>query len=113
MGYESRIYVVNVNKSISYGEVIARFDLSKIGNGFSDLFKNPVDFHFYAEDGDTIITKDSYGDEVKTASIQDVIEWLETKGREIHYRRIEPLIGLLKGFDFAEWEDLRVVHYGY
>lgn len=113
MGYESRIYVVNVNESTSYGQVIARFDLSNAGFNFSYLFKKQVDFDFYADDGNTKIKTDNYGEKLKSASIQDVIEWLETKGREIHYRRIEPLIGLLKGFDLSEWEDLRVVHYGY
>lgn len=113
MGYESRIYVVNVNKLTNFGEAIARFDLSKISLAFSYLFKNPVDFDFYAEDGNTKIEADNYGEKLKSASTQDVIEWLETKGREIHCRRIEPLIGLLKGFDLSEWEDLRVVHYGY
>lgn len=115
MGYESRLIVVNRCKSINYAEKIAVINMCKMGygNGWKELFCNPFDCKLYADDGNTLLTKDNYGEKLKSADIQTVIDWIETKGRKMNYRRIEPLIGILKGFDTSEWEDLQIVHYGY
>lgn len=117
MGYESRLYIVKECKAISYAEVIARFDCSKMGygNGWRELFDNPFDCKMYAEDGNTLIEKDCYGEKLKTADFPTVIAWLENEIEKESYRRLKPLLGLLKGFDLSEWTDgeMRIVHYGY
>ena len=114
MAYESRIFVVNVHKETRYGEIAARYDLSNMGGdeSFYNLFDTPIDYIFYP-DGNRQTDKDLYDDKIQSADINKLIEWLETKGRQTNYRRIEPLIGLLKGFKLSEWENLQVVHYGY
>lgn len=115
MGYESRLYVVDKHRAANYAQKIAVINMGVMGynNGWKELFCNLLACDLYAEDGNTLITEDNYGEKLKSTDIQSVIEWLETKGREMDYRRIEPLIGFLKGFDPNEWEDLQVVHYGY
>ena len=88
MGYESRVYVVQEYKSIKpdglgYGDVIAMFDLCKMGwsefNGktFPQLFNQERTCEFYDDDGNTIITTDNYGDEIRKANPKEVISWLK------------------------------------
>lgn len=120
MGYESRIYVMNVHRNLPildkpYAERIAVFDLSCMGYDprWTNLFQTPVDYNIYALDGNTILSEDNYGDSLKSASIADVIACLEEMETKEHYRRIPPLLGMLKGFDPAEWDDLQCVHFGY
>ena len=114
MAYESRIYVINVHKETRYGEIVARYDLSNMGGdeSFYNLFCFSTGYKIYP-DGNRATDSDCYGSPIKSADINKLIEWLETKGRQMNYRRIEPLIGLLKGFKLSEWENLQVVHYGY
>ena len=122
MAYESRIYIVDVHhlgeaKSgpVIYAERIAAFDLSAMGysNGWKELFSKPVDYSIYAEDGDTKITEDRYGERLGCADLGKVIDWLEAAEKRNHYRRIPPALGLLKGFDTSQWGNLQVVHFGY
>lgn len=122
MAYESRIYLVDVHhmgeaKSgrVFFAETIAVFNLSSMGygNGWSGLFTTPVDFGIYAENGNDKFCEDRYGDHLKSADFDKVIAWLESAEKRDHYRRIPPLLGILKGFDRREWEDLQIVHYGY
>lgn len=44
-----------------------------------------------------------------------VIEWLEKEVEKSNYRRLKPLLSLLKGFDLSQWRDgeMEIVHYGY
>jgi len=119
MGYESRLYVVNKRGYVSgetnkqWAEVIAVFNMCKFG-AFNDIFLKETDCYLYADDGNTEITKDRYGDSLKEASIEDVIAYLENYVvTKEHYRRVEPILRLLKGFDSSEWDDLVVLHYGY
>lgn len=124
MAYESKIYVVNLRReknenSPDYGKVynaqrIAAFDLGCMGsnNGWRELFDTPIDYEFYAEDGENLITEDKYGDQLTSADIDVVIRWLETKGNAF-YRRIAPALGMLKGFNRSEWEELKIVHFGH
>lgn len=118
MGYESRVYVVNKTSMMDgdnkrYGQIVAMFDICKF-NGFDGIFKTETDCYIYADDGDTQITKDKYGDPLKEATIDEVINYLEKfAAKQKPYRRVTPLLELLKGFDPSEWEDLIVIHYGY
>lgn len=120
MGYESRVYVMNVYRDFDilgkpYAERIAVFDLSCMGcdSRWTQLFQTPVDFAVFSPDGEEPLEEDNYGDKLMSASIVDVISCLEDLETTEHYRRIPPLLALLKGFEPSEWNDLQVVHYGY
>lgn len=124
MGYESRLYIVDVHRNkqegskdfgkVYFAERIATLELSCMGytNGWKDLFDKPIDYKiFVTDDEDT--NKDKYGEIMKSADFDKVIHWLETKGAEEHYRRIAPVLGMLKGFNRSEWDELQIVHFGY
>jgi hypothetical protein len=60
--------------------------------------------------------EDRYGDPLREASIEDVIDILETSlnaGSE--YRRIYPVLAALKALECHkyQWRELAVLHYGY
>lgn len=108
------MFIVEPHKEINYGEIIARFDLCKIGyDSFYDIFKTPIEYEIFAEDNNHKTNTDNYGDHIKSADFSTVIDWLETNGRKMNYRRIAPFLAMLKGFDLSAWKDLEIVHYGY
>lgn len=120
MGYESKIYVVSHSKFSNYGQIIAMFDLCKMGygNGWRALFETPVDYDVFIDSHDEETTVDAYDETLKDAPIQRVIDWLENfiaSGED--YRRLKPCLALLKAFDKSSWENenhsLRIIHYGY
>ncbi len=116
MGYESRLYIVKKCDAINYAEVIARFDCSKMDSkSWIELFNKPFDCKMYMEDGNTLIEEDNYGDKLKSAEFPTVIEWLEKEVEKSDYRRLKPLLSLLKGFDLSQWGDgeMEIVHFGY
>lgn len=121
MGYESRLYIMEVNRNNErrwklIGECVAVINMSKMGydSGFYDLFKNPVDYEVYSADGEgKVITEDCYGDSLKSAPIADVIAWLKNEMNNDDYRRLPVLYGLLTSFKKEQWDTLEVVHYGY
>ena len=118
MGYESKLYIVNksdiYDDGMKYGQVIATFDLCKVGSVARKIAKYPnTDAYIYADDGNTRITKDLYGEPFKEIPIADMIEILERESEADPYRRYRPCIQLLKGFDASEWKDLVVLHYGH
>lgn len=124
MGYESKIYIIkksshswSEDNGRRYAEVLAMFDMSKFYE-LSDWFRNkPATKHYiYADDGNTQIIEDCYGDALKEASIKEVIDRLEKiveNGED--YRRIFPLLATLKAFETQgnHWDDIAVLHYGY
>lgn len=118
MGYESRIYVVNVSRwndgSPPYAEIIGTFNLCKMGygNGWRELFDKPIDYKIYVGPNEET-NKDLYGEIMKSGDYDKIVEWLETKGQKGEYRRIAPLLGMLKGFNRSAWRALEIVHYGY
>lgn len=121
MGYESRIFVIerkegtypNGNKYV-YAEKIAMVNMCNMGYNFTGFFDKPIDYKIFV-DGETETDEDRYGEHLKYAPVDRVIEWLERELAKYtyKYRRLSPLLGLLKGFDQYEWEELQVVHYGY
>lgn len=116
MGYESRIYVVRKSDLCPdydgkrWAEIIAMFNACD----FPGLhFEKKTDCYIIADDGNTIISKDEYGDELTEAPLSDVINFLENEIKEGEtYRRIKPLLSLLKGFDMEQWDNLVCLHYG-
>lgn len=113
MGYESRLYIADYHKQTNWMEVIGSFDLCKMYiGGWRELFKTPITNEVWFGIGDAC-TEDMYGDVIKYASIDDVVKFLEDNCKNMKYRRIEPCISLLRGFNKTEWEDLVVLHYGH
>lgn len=122
MGYESRVFVVNRSehkgygdgKSYVYAEKIADIKMSKMYDGFTDLFDKEVDYKLYIDSGNESTKIDKYGDVITCTDCKTVIEYLENliaKGE--NYRRIFLLLGLLKGINEEQWEEIQIVHYGY
>ncbi len=122
MGYESRIIVMNrseltrpnggnwvYTENWVYAEKIAEMNMCCMGSDFKKLFEKPIDYTIYVNDEKT--DEDCYGEHIKYATIDRIVEWLENYNED--YRRIAPLLGLLKGFDESEWDELQVLHYGY
>lgn len=124
MGYESKIYIVEKTNcpyteenGMEYAEVLAMFDVSKFYE-LADWFSNKpaTKYYIYADDGDTQIVEDRYGDTLKEASVKEVIDKLERiveNGND--YMRIFPLLAALKAFESHsnQWGDIAVLHYGY
>ncbi len=118
MGYESKIFVVDRSDWLReddghlYGRIVAMVDMSCCP-GLSSLFTEPADVSIFADNENKSTCVDKYGDEIKSANIQNVIQWCEKQEKEEHYRRFNPLIGLLKGLNPDEWKNLMIVHYGH
>ncbi len=124
MGYESKIYIIEKTNCVEengmkYARVLAMFDASKFYE-LADWFSNkPSTKHYiYADDGDTQIIEDRYGDTLKEASVEEVIDRLERiveAENGIDYRRIFPLLAALKVFEEQSnhWGNIAVLHYGY
>ena len=119
MGYESRLYVVHKlsrseENGMIFGEKVASFDLCKVSSVAKDIRSYPkTDTYFYSDDGNTQIVEDLYGEPLTEIPIPDMIQILEKASSSIHYRRFNPCIQMLKGFDLSEWKDLVVLHYGH
>lgn len=117
MGYESRIFIVNRNEirnDYVYGDKIADIKMSKMYSEFVDLFDKKIDYELYIDNGDESTKIDKYGDVMTYTSCEIVIDYLEELvANGENYRRIGLLLGLLKGIDESQWDEIQVVHYGY
>lgn len=122
MGYESRLYVVEKSDIRNdtgkiYAGVVAMFNICKCYE-LSDILtkQKETDCYIYADDGNTKIVKDMYGEKLTEVSVSFVISTLEKilEGGET-YRRIYPLLNALKTFEEqkGKWGDIVVLHYGY
>ena len=115
MGYESRVFIVEEHDTTKWSDVIAVVNMCKMGPGFKGIFTQPVSNDFYApNDGNARVKEDAYGEKIKAADVQTVINFLEQEvKRGEDYRRIKPLLSLLKSFEPAKCRNLKVYHYGY
>lgn len=122
MGYESKIYIgekssIKDNDGMTYVQVIAMFDMCKMGN-LINVFDRKTDCYFYADDGDTKVLEDKYGDALTEAEIEDFIYVLEDAvDSGENYRRIFPLLSTLQTIyeqqKDGRWKDIVLLHYGY
>lgn len=127
MGYESRVYIVNewddkfsfVDEEIGkpLGEIIAKFDLCKVEDGFLDVFKDEAKCYLYESNGDNelIITKDHYGTPLTSATIMDVYNNIEY-GEYWRTTTLKDFLhSLIVNRDILsrDFESLKVYHYGY
>ncbi len=124
MGYESKLYVVTKSsydspsdEGMRYCQVIAMFDLCKFYPLSCVVSTYPTtECYFYADDGNTRVLEDMYGDPLREIPIEDVIDILEGDlANGSNYRRIYPVLGALKTLNEhkAQWKELAVLHYGY
>lgn len=121
MGYESRVFVVNRNEikrkdgmSYIWGEKIADVKMSCMYDGFTDLFDKEVDYELYIDNEDESTKTDKYGAIMTYTDCKTVIDYLEKLiANGENYRRLTVLLGLLKGIDESQWDEIQVVHYGY
>jgi len=127
MGYESRVYIVNewddnirfVDKEIGkpLGEIIAKFDLCCVENGFLDVFKDEAKCYVYESNGENelIITEDNYGKPLTSASIIDVYNNIEY-GKYWRTTTLKDFLhSLIVNRDIMsrDFNSLKVYHYGY
>ena len=126
MGYESKIYIVRKTTSKGFDEAenkfyaqkIAEFNMCKFPALADSLRYKPItDCYIYADDGNTPIVEDCYGEPLTEATPQFVVECLEkyiAGGGD--YYRVYPLLACLKAFEErkVQWgDDLVVLHFGY
>lgn len=120
MGYESRVFVVNRNEiergngMYVWGEKIADIKMACMYQGFTELFDKKVDYELYIDNGDESTQTDCYGDVMTYTDCKTIIDYLEkliADGKD--YRRLTILLGLLKGINEEQWNDIQIVHYGY
>lgn len=122
MGYESKIYIgekssIKDNDGMTYVQVVAMFNMCKMGN-LINVFDRKTDCYFYADDGNTKVLEDEYGDALTEAKIEDFIYVLEEAvDSGENYRRIFPLLSTLKTIyeqqKDGKWKDIVLLHYGY
>ena len=129
MGYESRVYIVNEWNNIDIGdvvdeeigkpsgEIIAKFDLCCVEDGFLDVFKDEAKCYLYESNGENEldIVKDCYGKPLTSAGIIDVYNnikygeyWRTTALKDFLHSIIVNRDILSRDF-----ESLKVYHYGY
>ena len=121
MGYESRVIIARrfeVGNSYRCTEILAELKLSKMGDGFFQLFDKYIDFEFYAPyvDGDIEVRTDKYGDRLRYASFKDVYKWCLANKYRDNYRRMDMLIALMQSIEcgwYDEIDEFIVIHYGY
>ncbi|MBO5828892.1 MAG: hypothetical protein J6R59_10645 [Paludibacteraceae bacterium] len=121
MGYESRIFVVDRNEinhgngmSYVWANKIADIKMSGMYDGFTSLFDKKVDYELFVDSMDESTQTDKYGNAMTYTDCKTVIGYLEkliADGKS--YRRLNVLLGLLKGIDESEWDEIQIVHYGY
>ena len=122
MGYESKIYIgekssLKDNDGMIYVQVIAMFDMCKMGD-LINVFDRKTDCYFYADDGNTKVVEDKYGDALTEAEIEDFIYVLEEAvDSGENYRRIFPLLSTLQTIyeqqKDGRWKNIVLLHYGY
>ena len=122
MGYESKIYIgekssIKDDDGMTYVQVIAMFDMCKMGN-LINVFDRKTDCYFYADDGNTKVLEDKYGDALTEAEIEDFICVLEEAvDSGENYRRIFPLLSTLQTIyeqqKDGRWKNIVLLHYGY
>ena len=119
MGYESRVYIVSETYSTfidgkkPYAEIIAEFDLCKCDYEFVNVFKSEANCYIYINDAP--VTKDCYGDAIKSADIIDVYNAIEYGDYWRTTMLKDALHSIIVNRDILsrDFESLKVYHYGY
>lgn len=103
MGYETRLYIGEVRpdprNQPNWFQVFAMVDLCKAGTLTPENKDNTIPVYFFAEDGNTKITQDRYGEPLIAYPIEVVKEKLKTKINENYARyswAYETLVAITK-----------------
>ena len=119
MGYESKIIIVRKGHltnedGMRYATKLAEFDLGKV-YGLSDHIRNRpnTDCYYYADDGNTQITEDRYGERLKEIAVNDLAKMVETAMEYDDYYLYPILFATLKGFERLGEPRIVCLHYGY
>lgn len=124
MGYESKIYIVE-KYNFSWKDdgkrcarEIAIIDMCKC-YPLSDILRNKqkTDCYIYADDGNTEILEDRYGEELTETPLHEAIQIVENviANEPWGYWRYSVLLATLRAiYDFVgDDENFVVLHYGY
>ncbi len=118
MSYESKFFVVEKstmpdyeNENYVYGQVVTGFNAGCIPC-IDEIKKYPLT-NAYIYYNDEKVYEDKYGDKLIEIPIPDLIKIIRKASKNDNYRRYSPLLGLLKGFNLEQWNDIVVLHYGY
>ena len=125
MGYDSKLFIMETNlfhklNEKNYASFIASYDLGVFPSISSYMRNCPkAEYYFYMDDGNTPVYKDLYDQELTQCSIEEIISILENEklGNNWNYRRIDPLLVMLKTLKNQEkegrWRKLIVLHFGH
>ena len=122
MGYESKLYVVDkmeyaIPEFKPWGQVICMIDICKYPVVSDFMREHPdTDCYIYADDGNTEIIEDRYGEPLKECDVEELFEFVNTLVENGEtYRRVFPLHAMLKSFveHKNEWQNLKVLHFGH
>lgn len=125
MGYESRIYIVEKSSRSwsddngrKYASQIARIDMSKCYE-LSDILRNKpaTECYIYADDGDTQIVEDCYGNPLTETPLKEALQIVNQVIAKTPYEywRYQVLRSTLQSiYDYVGNDTQFVVlHYGY
>lgn len=124
MGYESKIYIVekyntsDLEHGKRYARDIVAFDLSKVRRLSRKLQEMPeTDCYFYADDGNTQVLEDKYGNPLTECSPEKLLELVrhEIEVESDHYSVYFALLATLESIveHSDSWGDVVCLHYGY
>ena len=123
MGYETKLIVVDkytLKRSYlekEWSEKIAEINMCKLDyrGPYRMALANfrETDCYYYADDGNTIIFKDKYGEPLKEITLPALIKILKKENQ--NYWRIPAAIQMLEGLQYNSHKlrNLRVLHFGY
>lgn len=120
--YESKIYIVapssQRNKEVGkyWAETLAVFNLGYVDE-LQDVNKRykPTSYYIYADDGDTEILEDKYGDELTELTVNQLMYELSIMDGKVAVSRraatlLSVLLAIRKNYDDG---DILCLHYGY
>jgi hypothetical protein len=126
MSYESKLYVVVKSPHIEseyprFCWQIAQYDIAWFPP-IADLFREDspksrfTDCGLVLSDRDNQITEDMYGDKLREADLETVINVLRNSEDQYKdHQRLPPLLAMLESF-YVTWidhKDMVVIHFGY
>lgn len=118
MGYESKLYIVEESNfkipsdnGKVYARVVGMIDLC-VCYPITEVFTEIANGYIYAEDGNTRIEEDKYGEPLKVASLKEVIVRLKRIVHESDYRRARIALCTLEEVQRV-MPECKVYHYGH
>lgn len=119
MGYESKIYIVRKGHAFSgeekrYAQKLVEFELGKVYEISGTLSNySKTDCYIYADDGDTQIIEDRYGEPLTECGICDLISIVKQAQKVSDYYMYDILLATLKEFERLNDSHIVCLHFGY